>query len=191
VSDVPERLDDLSVTEWAVLGAIAEGRTHGFSVARGFEPTGQIGKVWTVPRPLVYRAIDALAEHGLIGRVGSVPGAGGPPRTLLEATAIGSARVRTWLDEPITHVRDARSHLLLKLLMMDRLGADPSVLIDRQRAMLDEMRAGLTTKLAAASGFDEVLLRWRLYSTENLDRFLCDVRPRALEHRDAAKASAS
>jgi DNA-binding PadR family transcriptional regulator len=84
-----EVLPDLSLTEWAVLGVIAEHDTHGFSVARLFEPTGSVGRVWTVPRPLVYRAIDALVERGLVQRIGSAPGAGGPRRTVLRVAELG------------------------------------------------------------------------------------------------------
>jgi PadR family transcriptional regulator AphA len=173
---MPERPPELSVTEWAVLGVIAEGRTHGFSVAREFEAARSIGRVWTVPRPLVYRAIDALAEEGLIRRVGSVPGAGGPRKILLEATTAGTQTIRSWLDEPIAHVRDARSHLLVKLLLLDRIGMDSDTLVARQHCVLVEMLEGLQSKLGTATGFDEVLLRWRLYSVENLDRFLTDLR---------------
>jgi len=183
-----EVLPDLSVTEWAVLGVVAEHDTHGFSVARLFEPTGTVGRVWTVPRPLVYRAIDSLVEHDLVQRVGSAPGAGGPRRTVLAVTPTGAGALRRWLTEPIIHVRDARSHLLVKLLLIDRAGGDPTPLVLHQRELLASMADGLETQLAHASGFDAVLLRWRLYSVQNLDRFLAEVpTPRRRAQRATTK----
>jgi DNA-binding PadR family transcriptional regulator len=163
---------ELSLTEWAVLGFVDEGDTYGFSVAKHFAPDGAAGRVWTVARPLVYRAIDTLTSGGLVQAVGSEPGAGGPQRTLIRTTSLGSDAVRGWLDEPVAHIRDARSHLLMKLLLIDRRHASSALLARRQRALLETMTAGLERQLDAATGFDAVLARWRLYSAETLDRFL-------------------
>ena len=84
--------DDLGAGEWAVLALLAEQPTHGFAVARAMSADGEIGKVWTVRRPLVYRAIDLLTEAGFAQPVGTVPSSTGPRRTLVEPTRGGSSR---------------------------------------------------------------------------------------------------
>lgn len=163
---------ELSLAEWAVLAAIGEGRTHGFEVARGFAPNGAFGRVWTVRRPLVYRAIRLLVDQGLIRELSETPSADGPPRRPLELTAKGSKALATWLTEPIAHVRDARSELLLKLLFNERRSLNSADLLNKQREVLEPIVSGLRTQLGTGSGFDETLTRWRLYSAEALYRFV-------------------
>ena len=70
----------MSLTEWVVLALLSEAPSHGFAVARTPVPGhARSGEVWTVPRPLVYRAIGRLEEQGLIVEAGEEPGDPGPP----------------------------------------------------------------------------------------------------------------
>jgi PadR family transcriptional regulator AphA len=164
--------DDLSLSEWAVLGLVAEGRTHGFEVSRAFARGGPMGKIWTIPRPLVYRTIGSLQSAWLVGAIGASPGERGPERRLVEVTPEGRAALQRWLAKPVAHVRDARSELLVKLALHDRAGTDPLELLEAQSAHLDPLVAGLREKLAEAEGFDATLARWRLSSAEALVNFV-------------------
>ena len=166
---------DLSLSEWAVLGLVAEGQTHGFIVSHEFAPDGSIGKIWTIPRPLVYRAITSLGNKGFVIEVGSAPGSGGPRRRLVVATPDGRAALASWLDEPVRHVRDARSALLIKLLLLDRAGRSSRKLLVAQEELLEPMLVGLRRQLRQSNGFDSTLARWRLYSTEALARLLVEL----------------
>ena len=116
------RPDQLTTGEWAVLGLVAEGPTHGFAVARALEPDGEVGRVWSMRRPLVYRTLDVLEGRELTLTAGTEASTAGPQRTLVDVTEEGRRRVAEWLVEPVEHVRDARSELLLKLLFLDRRG---------------------------------------------------------------------
>ena len=166
---------DRSLGEWAVLGLVAENQTHGFALGRAFAPNGVIGTIWTIPRPLVYRALASLEAAGLVREVGSVPGERGPERRLVEATPEGRVALDHWLAEPVAHVRDARSELLVKLLLIERAGRDPRGLLEAQAARLDPVLDGLRRKLAEAEGFDATLSRWRLSSAEALASFLAEL----------------
>jgi DNA-binding PadR family transcriptional regulator len=170
-STIPE----LSLTEWAVLALVAEGRTHGFAAGREFAREGEIGGVWTIPRPLVYRAIGTLTARGLLREVGFAPGSGGPRRREIEAAAAGVAAVRAWLVEPVAHVRDARSEPLLKLLFVDRGGGDTLPLLRAQRVQLAELLAALRERRAASEGFAATLAHWRVCSAEAAVRFVADL----------------
>jgi hypothetical protein len=86
-----------------------------------------------------------------------------------------------WLAEPVAHVRDARSELLVKLLLLDRAGRDPRGLLEAQAARIDPMLDGLRRKLAEAEGFEATLSRWRLSSAEALASFLAEL----IEAQDA------
>ena len=81
----------------------------------------------------------------------------------------------SWLDEPVVHVRDARTELLVKLLLLDRANADPRGLLTAQAALLQPMLSGLERQLDGAEGFEATLVRWRLHSIEALARLLEDL----------------
>ena len=130
---MPRSRDDLGAGEWAVLALLAEQPTHGFAVARAMSPEGEIGKVWTMRRPLVYRAIDLLTEDGFVRAAGTEPSSSGPRRMLVEATPAGRRALTGWLAEPVEHVRDARSLLMLKLLFLARGDVDQAPLLTAQR----------------------------------------------------------
>ncbi|HEX5900713.1 MAG TPA: helix-turn-helix transcriptional regulator [Solirubrobacteraceae bacterium] len=157
--------DELSVGEWAVLALLVEEPTHGFALARAMAPEGEVGKIWSVRRPLVYRAVETLTAKGLVRPAGTVPSRSGPRRTVLEATPTGKRTLTRWLPQPIAHVRDARSLLMLKLLFLTRREADLEPLLSAQREHFAKLAERLAEAAGAAEGFDRALLLWRLEST--------------------------
>ena len=54
-------------------------------------PDGELGRIWTLSRPLTYRAIDGLVDKGLVTRRGQSSGQG-RERVVLGATAAGRRR---------------------------------------------------------------------------------------------------
>src|ERR1700761_6581468 len=118
------RPEELTTGEWAVLALLDEGPTHGFAVARALAPGGDVGRVWAIRRPLVYRTLEQLEGRELTRVAGTEASTTGPPRTLLETTPGGTRAFAEWLREPVEHLRDARSELMLKLLFLDRRGGD-------------------------------------------------------------------
>src|SRR4051794_19849578 len=166
------RPDQLTTGEWAVLALVDEGSTHGFAVARTMAPGGDVGRVWSMRRPLVYRTLDVLTERKLTQTAGTEASTVGPQRTLVEATAEGHRKVADWLGEPVAHVRDARSSLLLKLLFLDRRGQAPDTLLDAQRERLHEQERELRAVLDAADGFSRTLALWRVENTAAAVRFV-------------------
>ena len=133
---------DLSPADWASLALLAERPAHGFAVARALAPDGEVGRVWSRSRPLVYRALERLDELSLIEERGSEPSDAGPRRTVLGATRSGRRELERWLAEPAAHVRELRSSLMLKLLFLSRRGADASELLGRQRSVLAGLVGG-------------------------------------------------
>src|SRR3990170_172633 len=98
----------LSVTEYAVLGILDEGPSHGFAIARLFAPEGEVGRVITVRRPLIYRALDRLAVARLTEPIHAEPGDAGPQRIIHRITPNGRRRLNRWLRQPVQHVREMR-----------------------------------------------------------------------------------
>ena len=102
-------VEPLSPGEWSVLALLCEQKAHGWPLVRMLAPDGEIGRIWTVRRAVVYRTLDVLLERGLIEPAGVEASAQGPTRTVMRATRSGRAAVRRWLADPwITSATCAR-----------------------------------------------------------------------------------
>jgi tRNA (adenine37-N6)-methyltransferase len=151
-----------SLPEWAALGLLCESPTHGWAIAEALAPAGDIGRIYSCTRPLVYRALRQLQSDGLAEVKGTTTSDAGPARTILGATRGGRSTFRRWRSRPAAHVRDLRSELMLKLLFLDRAGLDPSPLLLDQQAVLVRTEAALEKQLKSATGFSRTLALWRL-----------------------------
>ena len=157
-----------SLAEWAVLGLLAEEPAHPVALARQLGAGGPLGRVLTVRRPLVYRAVERLAEEGLAERDRIEPGEAGPERTVYRPTAAGRRRLDGWLDEPVEHVRDLRLAFLLKLLLLRRRGRSPAGLVAVQRRAL----SATLTRLAELPEDPDPVDLWRHHNAVAAASFL-------------------
>jgi DNA-binding PadR family transcriptional regulator len=145
-----------------VLGLLSAAPTHGFALARVLAEDGELGQVWTMPRPRVYRAIDDLRDAALVEAVETERSARGPNRTVFAPTAAGALAVEQWLAKPVAHVREARSELLLKLVLTQRAGRDLRPLAAAQLGVLEQLVNLLTTRLGEADEAQALVVRFRL-----------------------------
>jgi len=162
--------EELLLGEWACLGIIYPAPTHGFAVAAQLKPSGEIGRVWSLSRPLTYRAIDQLQVRGLVAVVGEERGIAGGNRTKIAATRAGRAQLRRWLHTPVEHLRDVRSELLLKLVLAERCAIDIGPMLVEQRGRVAVMEDALREHADADPG--DVVARWRVESAVATGRFL-------------------
>jgi DNA-binding PadR family transcriptional regulator len=162
----------LSLSEWLVLCLVCEQPRHGFAIARLLEAGGSLGRVWRVPKPVIYRALQRLEQFGLVRTTEQQTSSQGPVRSLIDATAAGREAARAWLTRPVSHNRDVRSELLVKLALLDRAGADPQPLLEAQREHLAPVAGALRARLDDAAGFDRTLLLWRYETVSATVRFL-------------------
>jgi tRNA-Thr(GGU) m(6)t(6)A37 methyltransferase TsaA len=151
-----------SLTEWAVLGLLCEKPAHGWDLARAFGQDGDVGQVWSVSRALVYRAVAMLRELGYVVDRGNTPSSSGPHRVLLAPTPRGRQAMRRWLARPTQHVRDLRSELLVKLLLLDRGARDTAPLLQEQLSVLERGERALANRVAQSTGFERTVAVWRL-----------------------------
>jgi DNA-binding PadR family transcriptional regulator len=150
----------MSLPEWLVLAILSQQPLHGFAVAQLTAAGGELGRVWRIPKAVIYRAIGRLLEAGLVVAEGTQQGLG-PQRTVFAATPAGREAAQRWLHTPVEHIRDMRSQLLLKLALLDRAGDDPSDLLRRQREVLEPIARAIEARHPAGGGFDATLLAWR------------------------------
>ncbi|MGH1492203.1 MAG: PadR family transcriptional regulator [Acidimicrobiales bacterium] len=160
---------DRSVTEWVLLALLVEAPAHGFALAKALEPESDLGRILTVRRPLVYRALDRLAAASLVEPLQTEPGDAGPTRTVFQPTAFGLAELERWLAEPVIHVRDLRLTFLVKLRLFERLGQNSEFLIAAQRVALDHK----IERLISADG--DVVDLWRSHNARAARDFLDEV----------------
>lgn len=162
----------LSLAEYAALGAVAEGRSHGFAVARLLGPDGDIGRVYGVARPAVYRAVERLIDAGLVQALEVEPGDRGPRRTPLRITRTGRRVLDLWMWAPVKHVRQIRTEFLVKVVLIDRSGGDPSPLIRAQIAVLGPVVDAIAEHHTGTSRSERTVSLWRVRSAQATLRFL-------------------
>jgi PadR family transcriptional regulator AphA len=163
---------DLAPGEWSVLALLAENPSHGWALARVMARSGEVGAVWSLGRPLVYRALELLENRGLIEAMGHEPGLRGPNRTIFRATPKGREELEHWLSEPVEHVREVRSLFLLKLILVDRAQVDAEPLLEAQRASVVPAVEALEARLSESSATERILVRFRLESTRAVVHFI-------------------
>jgi DNA-binding PadR family transcriptional regulator len=165
----------LSLAEWLVLCLVGEGPTHGFAIASVAGPEGELGRVWWLRRAVVYRGLQRLRDLGLVSEAGVESTPYGPARTVMRVTPDGASAVRWWLSQPVGHVRDVRSELMVKLAMLDRAGTDASDLLNAQRRVIEPIVGALRADRDQARGFDRTLAGWRYETAVATLAFLDEV----------------
>lgn len=143
-----------------------EGVEHGWAMVRLLAADGELGRIWSLSRPLTYRAISSLVDDGLLVRVDATPGHG-PDRRPVRITADGSRAAADWLDRPVDHVRDFRTELLMKLELRRRRGWPVRGLVGAQ---LERIEPALTAMLDVAE--PDIVGRWRREQAMATQRFL-------------------
>lgn len=158
---------DLSVTEYTVLGVLAEGPTHGFAIAKELMADAELGRIYTVRRPLVYRALDRLVANGLAATSQVEASEAGPNRIVHQTSTRGRTVLRTWLEEPVSHIRDLRIEFLLKLTLLRRSDRSPAALIAIQRRSLES-----TLDALDQPGADDPVELWRRHNARAAAAYL-------------------
>jgi DNA-binding PadR family transcriptional regulator len=157
---------DAQLARNVVLALLVEKPRHGWAIHEELAPTGDIGRAWTLSRQLVYRAIDSLVEDGLVKRAAPKDG-GGAERVIISPTAQGKRLSALWLNEPVEHLRDVRTELVVKIMLRQRAGLDIKEFIDNQR----EAFAPVLSVIEATRPTTPVDM-WRAESASAVKRYL-------------------
>lgn len=160
------QLDDLPLAERVCLSLVDAGVRHGWAIGTELSPDHELGEVWSLSRPLTYRAIDQLEAAGLLRRAPRE--VDGRERTVLSCTAAGRRLAAEWLERPVDHLRDVRTELLLKLLLRRRRGLPlEPLLLAQQTAFADRFDA-----FSGAGPDAEIVDVWRRENARAVRRFL-------------------
>jgi DNA-binding PadR family transcriptional regulator len=168
---MPSEEPGLSLTEWVVLALLCEAPSHGFAVARTLSRATALGQVWTVPRPLVYRALGRLEDQGFIVAAGEEPGDPGPRRMVYDATGKGRKAAAVWRAEPVRHLREVRSTFLAKTLLRQRAKETVGPLVAAQRQEFAPLLQLLAEQFESGDA-EPVISAWRYESSQAIARLL-------------------
>ena len=138
---------ELSLAEAVCLTLVAREPRHGWSIVKALAPDGEIGRVWSLSRPLTYRALDALAS-ARAHRAARLRAGCGPAAHDLARDAEGPARVAR---VAAAAGRATRATCAPSSCSSSSSGAPAAELA---RAQLDGVRAGLRRACSASADAD-------------------------------------
>ena len=157
---------DAQLARNVVLALVVHTPRHGWAIHEQLSPTGDIGRAWTLSRQLVYRAIDTLVEDGLVKRAIPKDG-GGADKVIISPTATGKRTAMHWLDSPVTHLRDVRTELVLKVMLRDKMGLPLGSFLEAQHGIFDPLIASINKDAS-----DSPVNLWRRESANAVKRYL-------------------
>ncbi len=157
---------DAQLARNVVLALVVHTPRHGWAIHEELAPTGDIGHAWTLSRQLVYRAIDTLVEDGCVKRATPKDG-GGADKVIISPTAAGKRATTTWLDTPVTHLRDVRTELVLKIMLREKFGLPLAPFMRAQRKVFDPLIDAINADTSDSPGNV-----WRKESANAVARYL-------------------
>jgi len=157
---------DAQLARNVVLALVVHTPRHGWAIHEQLSPTGDIGHAWTLSRQLVYRAIDTLVEDGLVKRATPKDGGGGD-KVIISPTAAGKRMALQWLDSPVTHLRDVRTELVLKVMLREKMKMPLDSFLESQHAIFDPLIASINKDAS-----DSPVNLWRRESANAVKRYL-------------------
>lgn len=157
---------DAQLAKNVVLSLVVEEPRHGWALHDELSPAGSIGRAWRLSRQLVYRAIDTLEGEGLVRRATPKDGRGAD-KVIISATAKGKTRAAAWLDEPVEHLRDVRTELVVKIMLRERAHLPVRPFIARQRTVFEPVFRSIESSPASTA-----VDAWRRESASAVKRYL-------------------
>ena len=164
----------MALPEWTVLVLLSQRPAHGFAVSQLTASDGELGRIWRIPGPSSTGRSAAW----------STPGSSRPSRSSRASAPSapstpspqGRQEAERWLSTPVDHVRDIRSHLLVKLALLYRADPIPPTCSGVSGRPWIRSR-GPCGQQAELDGFDAILLAWRRATAAAALGFLDEITP--------------
>jgi len=151
--------------EHALLGFLHAEPMHAYQLHQQLTAARDLGLVWRIKEPQLYRLVGRLEEAGYVRAV-AAPQETRPTRKMLYLTPAGEAAFQDWLRAPVRHGRDLRLEFMAKLYFARQAGPDATrALVNAQRRELQAEHDRLTAQAARisdAAAFDRLVLEFRL-----------------------------
>lgn len=167
--------------EHAILGLLwlaeADGSGYGYDLARHFTDGQPLAEILRLEPGMLYHHLKKLERAAWVTAERDASGTR-PPRRVYRLTAAGKAQLLTWLGEPVSHTREIRLELLVKLYFARRLDPGRATrLLAEQLTTLERIAASLAARIdqfdhdassadPADRGFTHLVLALRLSQTQ-------------------------
>lgn len=161
-----KRVSDLTLESGLCLGLIRNGCDHGYVIAQRFLPDGDIGQIYTLSRPAVYRELQYLERVGLL-LSSEARGNRGQKMRMLRLSKRGSQIAQQWMTSPVSHIRDVRTEFLAKVILTQEAGDDAASLVRLQREFFRDTFDALLQDRETS-----VVAIWRREQVRAVSRFL-------------------
>ena len=161
-----EQALDLSLESGLCLGLIRNGCDHGYVIAQRFLPEADIGQIYTLSRPAVYRELQYLERAGLL-LSSEARGNRGQKMRMLRLSKRGSQIAQQWMTSPVSHIRDVRTEFLAKVILTQEAGDDVVSLVRMQREFFRD-----TFDALLQDREESVVAIWRREQVRAVSRFL-------------------
>ena len=95
-----EKGSDLTLESGLCLALIRNGCDHGYVIAQRFLPDSDVGQIYTLSRPAVYRELQYLERVGLL-LSSEARGNRGQKMRILRLSKRGSLLAHQWMTSPV------------------------------------------------------------------------------------------
>jgi len=161
-----EKASDLTLESGLCLALIRNGCDHGYVIAQRFLPDSDVGQIYTLSRPAVYRELQYLERVGLL-LSSEARGNRGQKMRILRLSKRGSQIAHQWMTSPVSHIRDVRTEFLAKVILTQESGEDVGALVQQQREFFRE-----TFDALLQDRDDSAVAIWRREQVRAVSRFL-------------------
>jgi DNA-binding PadR family transcriptional regulator len=158
-------------SEYALLGLLHSGPTHGYVLHKRITDESGIGMIWGVKISNLYAQLDKLEQKGFIQGI-LQPGELRPARKEFSITSEGRKAFNTWLVSLISHPRDFRQEFMVRLFFLTN--NNPELLEQVIRRQLEECRNWLQATIyrkgliSADSTFEESVYQFRISQIQSM-----------------------
>ncbi|MBI5605815.1 MAG: PadR family transcriptional regulator [Deltaproteobacteria bacterium] len=156
---------DRNPAEYAVLGALGKGPTHGYDIYQNLSKN--LVSIWTLGLSQVYALLSRLEQEELVIHQRHEQEKR-PDRKIFTLTPKGIKIFKNWVRQPVPHMRDLRLEFLCKLHFARTQGRGAETrLIEAQISLLEEKSQRMHSKAKSMEAFMEIqALQFRLSQTE-------------------------
>ncbi len=165
----------LLTSEYALLGFLAEGSSHGYELHKKLIDPAGFGMIWGIKIANMYAQLEKLARKGYI--VGKVQvNDQRPARTEYTLTVEGKAEFDRWLTQLVEHPRDFRHEFMARVYFLLRFQPEAlHELIDRQLATSEGWLSAISQKETSHSipgSFEHLTYHFRVSQIQSMVEWL-------------------
>lgn len=158
-------------SEFALLGFLNEGPSHGYELHKRLTQTDGIGMIWGVKLSNTYAQLDKLEHKGLIK--GAIqPGGHYPSRMEYCLTETGKELFMQWLFQLVNHPRDFRQEFMVRMYFLSKVEPNKmDAVVRAQLAECEKWAAAIKNKEIALSlegSFPNIIYEFRLAQVQSM-----------------------